>query len=439
MSQIYHKEPPTNGKVLLKTTYGEIEVELWSKEAPLACRNFVQHCLDGYYDSCSFFRIIPGFMAQTGDPENSGDGGESIWGKDKEFKDEFHSRLVYNHRGLVGMANSKQPNTNRSQFFLTFAACEWLNRKNTIFGRVSGDTIFNLMRLGEVGLDEGSEKPTDECQVISTSVLINPFDDVVPRSRVKSGVSTTGDDTALERKGNGKKRRNGGAGKVVKDNKLLSFEDDDGQEDVSAILKKKKKEKELQRAQILVEQAGSADAQQKPESSNQRASSVKHPAPSVTVSVTDDSKSGGLGSGSGSERKGSGGKRAVSALDAFRRQYLEGRAAKRPRGPSSSTGPVGGVREGEGRERATLDRLSAFSSSLRMAKASHSLGGGQGQEEEGRQDGGAAYHGQVLEAGSGDDDDDDDLRLGGGAWHVGKLKFKKHTDDQARIKGGHPP
>ncbi len=58
MSQVYHTEPPTQGKVLLKTTAGDIDIELWPKEAPLACRNFIQLALEGYYDNCSFHRII---------------------------------------------------------------------------------------------------------------------------------------------------------------------------------------------------------------------------------------------------------------------------------------------------------------------------------------------------------------------------------------------
>jgi peptidyl-prolyl cis-trans isomerase SDCCAG10 len=60
MSYIYTKEPPTNGKVLVKTTLGDLDVELWSKEAPLACRNFVQLCLEGYYDGTMFHRIVKG-------------------------------------------------------------------------------------------------------------------------------------------------------------------------------------------------------------------------------------------------------------------------------------------------------------------------------------------------------------------------------------------
>lgn len=68
-------------QVLLKTSVGDIDIELWSKEAPKACRNFVQLCMEGYYNGVIFHRIIKDFIAQTGDPTGTGEGGESIYGK----------------------------------------------------------------------------------------------------------------------------------------------------------------------------------------------------------------------------------------------------------------------------------------------------------------------------------------------------------------------
>lgn len=60
MSNIYHTEPPTCGKVLLHTDFGDVDIELWSKEAPLACRNFIQLSLEGYYDGCHINRLVKG-------------------------------------------------------------------------------------------------------------------------------------------------------------------------------------------------------------------------------------------------------------------------------------------------------------------------------------------------------------------------------------------
>jgi peptidyl-prolyl cis-trans isomerase SDCCAG10 len=145
MSYVYTSEPPTKGKILLHTSAGDLEIELFSKEAPVACRNFVQLCMEGYYDNTLFHRLVSKFIIQGGDPTGTGTGGESIYGK--EFRDEFHSRLRFTHRGLLGMANEGS-NTNRSQFFMTLDVTEELTMKNTIFGKVVGDTIFNLLKLG---------------------------------------------------------------------------------------------------------------------------------------------------------------------------------------------------------------------------------------------------------------------------------------------------
>lgn len=68
-------------QVLLVTSAGDFDIELWSKETPKACRNFIQLCLEGYYDGCIFHRVIPGFIVQGGDPTGTGMGGESIYGK----------------------------------------------------------------------------------------------------------------------------------------------------------------------------------------------------------------------------------------------------------------------------------------------------------------------------------------------------------------------
>ena len=68
-------EPPTSGKVVLKTSMGDIDIELWTLETPKASRNFIQLCLEGYYDNTIFHRLIPKFMIQGGDPTATGKGG----------------------------------------------------------------------------------------------------------------------------------------------------------------------------------------------------------------------------------------------------------------------------------------------------------------------------------------------------------------------------
>ncbi|XP_047325708.1 peptidyl-prolyl cis-trans isomerase CYP57 [Impatiens glandulifera] len=179
MSTAYVLEPPTKGKVVVHTTYGPIDVELWPKEAPKAVRNFIQLCLEGYYDNTIFHRIIKTFLIQGGDPTGTGTGGESIYGS--PFSDEIHSRLRFKHRGLVACANAGTPNSNGSQFFVSLDRCDWLDKMHTIFGKVTGDSIYNLLRLGEVETGK-DDRPLDPApMIISTEVLWNPFEDIVPR------------------------------------------------------------------------------------------------------------------------------------------------------------------------------------------------------------------------------------------------------------------
>ncbi|KAF5297930.1 hypothetical protein FQA39_LY11915 [Lamprigera yunnana] len=178
MSNIYILEPPTSGKVLLITTVGDIDIELWAKETPKTCRNFIQLCMEGYYDDTVFHRVVKGFIAQGGDPEGTGVGGESIYGE--PFKDEFHQRLKFVRRGLVAMANSSKDD-NGSQFFFTLASTPELQNKHTIFGKVTGETVFNMLKL-EDGLIE-DERPVFPHKIIKTEVLNNPFTDLVPRKK----------------------------------------------------------------------------------------------------------------------------------------------------------------------------------------------------------------------------------------------------------------
>ena len=167
---VYVNEPVTKGKVVLHTTVGPFDVELWSKEAPLACRNFVQLCLEGYYDGCVFHRVIKEFMAQTGDPTGTGTGGESVYGA--PFKDECHGRLRFTHRGLLGMASSG-PNTNGSQFFLTYGKAPHLDNNYAVFGKtIDGWDTLDAMERQPVN---EAHRPLAECAVQSITIHANPL------------------------------------------------------------------------------------------------------------------------------------------------------------------------------------------------------------------------------------------------------------------------
>ncbi|XP_022941219.1 peptidyl-prolyl cis-trans isomerase CYP57 [Cucurbita moschata] len=226
MSTVYVLEPPTRGKVVLNTTCGPLDIELWPKEAPKAVRNFVQLCLEGYYDSTIFHRIIKDFIVQGGDPTGSGTGGESIYGG--VFPDEFHSRLRFKHRGLVACANAGSPHSNGSQFFITLSRCDDLDKKHTIFGKVTGDSIYNLTSLGEFETDK-DDRPVDPPKIKSVEVLWNPFDDIVPRAPAKPGIPTTVDSDNKDIKK-----------KAVKKLNLLSFgeEAEEDEKELAAVKKK---------------------------------------------------------------------------------------------------------------------------------------------------------------------------------------------------------
>ncbi|VDN85583.1 unnamed protein product [Brugia pahangi] len=140
MSNIYVNEPATSGKICMKTTVGDIDIELWSKECPLACRNFIQLCMEGYYNGTIFHRVIRDFIVQGGDPTGTGEGGESIY--NTSFKNEFHQRLKFNRRGLVGMASGND-GMNGSQFFFTLNATPDLDKKHTLFGKVYFFFLYN--------------------------------------------------------------------------------------------------------------------------------------------------------------------------------------------------------------------------------------------------------------------------------------------------------
>ncbi len=137
-----------NPHVVLETTHGKIELELFPDVAPLAVENFVTHIKEGYYNGIAFHRIIHNFMIQGGDPTETGRGGESIW--HKEFKDEFKPNLIFDKAGILAMANHGA-NTNGSQFFITTAPTPWLNGGYTIFGKVANQaSMKTLMELGNV-------------------------------------------------------------------------------------------------------------------------------------------------------------------------------------------------------------------------------------------------------------------------------------------------
>ena len=118
-------------KAIIKTSKGDINLNLYNDKAKLTVSNFVNLSRRGFYNKLIFHRVIDDIMIQGGCPMGTGTGDPGY-----KFKDEFHADLKHDRPGILSMANSG-PNTNGSQFFITHIATPWLDKKHTIFGEVS--------------------------------------------------------------------------------------------------------------------------------------------------------------------------------------------------------------------------------------------------------------------------------------------------------------
>lgn len=184
--------------VKLMTSKGDITIKLFPKEAPLAVENFLTHAKNGYYNGLIFHRVINDFMVQTGDPEGTGAGGQSIWsGVDasidsgRGFKNEL-SDYLYHIRGALSMANAG-PDTNGSQFFIVQNQRDWsaqldasiypekiieayksggypsLDASYSIFGQViSGMEVVDAIAAVET---DNTDKPIEPVTITSIEIL----------------------------------------------------------------------------------------------------------------------------------------------------------------------------------------------------------------------------------------------------------------------------
>lgn len=156
----------SNNKAILRTTMGDIHIQLHNTLTPKTVENFIGHSQSGYYDNVIFHRVIVNFMIQTGDPLGDGTGGESIWGH--EFDDEIISSLKHDTSFIVSMANAGK-NTNGSQFFITTSITPWLDGKHTIFGKViKGMDICT--QIEHVQTDD-NDKPLNDIRIINIDIV----------------------------------------------------------------------------------------------------------------------------------------------------------------------------------------------------------------------------------------------------------------------------
>lgn len=148
----------------LKTNFGDIKVQLFPKDAPLAVNNFVFLARQGYYNNTKFHRIVKGFVIQGGDPTATGTGGPGY-----RFADEKVTRNYL--AGTLAMANAG-PNTNGSQFFICLADIG-LPKNYTIFGQATSG-MENVKKMGDVKttMSPGGEMSRPTVDVILTGVTI---------------------------------------------------------------------------------------------------------------------------------------------------------------------------------------------------------------------------------------------------------------------------
>ncbi len=133
-------DPKKTYRAIMRTSKGAITIDLFADRAPITVNNFVFLCRDGFYDDVIFHRVLDGFMAQGGDPTGSGRGGPGY-----RWDDEAAAlRIPHDAPGTLSMANAG-PNTNGSQFFITFIATPHLNGRHAVFGRVNGKDSLQIL------------------------------------------------------------------------------------------------------------------------------------------------------------------------------------------------------------------------------------------------------------------------------------------------------
>ena len=163
-----------NRTAVLETNKGTIKFELLEEDAPKTTENFRLLAEKGYYDGVIFHRVIKNFMIQGGDPLGEGYGGESAWGG--KFDDEIDkSSPLYQggyDKGTVAMANTGQPGSNGSQFFLVYGD-SLLPPLYTVFGTIDETGLTTLDKIAEAGVSGGAADGAPGAATTLTSVRMD--------------------------------------------------------------------------------------------------------------------------------------------------------------------------------------------------------------------------------------------------------------------------
>ncbi|CEF67786.1 Peptidyl-prolyl cis-trans isomerase-like 4 [Strongyloides ratti] len=167
--------------VLIETTLGDIVVDLYIKEKPKSCLNFIKLCKAKYYNNCQFFCIQNNFIAQTGDPTNKGDGGECIYSlidknKPRYMNIDIFPKLRHIRKGTISFINNGRDEMG-SQFFFTLSEnLDYLDGKHNVFGHVS-EGIDVIDKLNAQICTEKTNSPYRDIRIAHTIILDDTFDD----------------------------------------------------------------------------------------------------------------------------------------------------------------------------------------------------------------------------------------------------------------------
>jgi peptidylprolyl isomerase len=148
----------------LETTHGNLNIDLFTDTAPMHVSSTIYLSQLGFYDNLTFHRVIPGFMAQGGDPLGNGRGNPGY-----RYDGEFNGGISHSDGKLLSMANAG-PGTDGSQFFLTFTATPFLDGKHTVFGKIVDDVDNTLEKIESLGSRSG--RTTDTIKIIKTSIVV---------------------------------------------------------------------------------------------------------------------------------------------------------------------------------------------------------------------------------------------------------------------------
>jgi peptidyl-prolyl cis-trans isomerase SDCCAG10 len=455
MSQVYSTEPQTSGRVILETTHGPLEIQLWCRECPATTKFFLQLCQDGFYDKMAFHRIVPNFLIQTGALRQDGKDQQHGMGASEKNSEayrlkvnadealsrrqyELNSRIRFNHRGQVAMALELDDNNDSAmlqpQFFITLDEASFLDGKHICFGTVNGPTIFNALRIGKTDVDEDTNQPIELVEaprIERIRIMENPIHtDIVPTQTIPWKMPKD-DGTKTAKK---KKKRKG-----IKNVNVLSFGDEfeegvpsgGGMKSSHDLIESKTLGKdvdeELKQATVRDDKKSKKE-KRKIEGSDSDVDDIAGDSMNKSRENTPSPKEERLESITSKISASISSKRNISTISKGRNGEADDANQERPKEKKLSLVEARrakyakrGSRTKRMREEDTMTKLMAF-----QKKVVKQIGGDDDQTAKNPDVG---YHGQILESNNEND-------IGVADWMVTKFNCRKHMDTDAKHIGG---